>query len=63
MWSSNLSVEITGLDEYVEYRIEVRAFTVKGSGPYTYINCFTEEDGKKFGFFLNLCFKFYLTKC
>lgn len=45
--SSNLSVELTGLDEYVEYRIEVRAFTVKGSGPYTYINCSTEQDGKR----------------
>ena len=46
MSSSSLSLELTGLDEYVEYRLEVRAFTVKGSGPYAYINCITEQDGK-----------------
>lgn len=48
--SSSLSLELTGLDEYVEYRLEVRAFTVKGSGPYAYINCITEQDGKTITF-------------
>ena len=43
---SNQSLELDGLDEYVEYRFEVRAFTIKGEGPFTYINCLTDQDGK-----------------
>ncbi|XP_078350977.1 phosphatidylinositol phosphatase PTPRQ-like isoform X2 [Oculina patagonica] len=42
--SSTLSLELGGLDEYVEYRFEVRAFTIKGAGPFTYINCLTDQD-------------------
>jgi len=44
--SSNLSLELGGLDEYVEYRFEVRAFTIKGAGPFNNINCLTDQDGK-----------------
>lgn len=44
--SSNLSLELGGLDEYAEYRFEVRAFTIKGAGPLTHINCLTDQDGK-----------------
>lgn len=43
---SNMSLVLSGLDEYVEYRFEVRAFTIKGAGPFTYINCLTDQDGK-----------------
>ena len=46
MGSSDLSLELGGLDEYVEYRFEVRAFTIKGVGPFTHINCMTDQDGK-----------------
>lgn len=57
---SDLSLELTDLDEYVEYRIEVRAFTIKGSGPYTHITCLTDEDGKKLANWYFLYFTFYL---
>ena len=43
---SYLSLELGGLDEYVEYRFEVRAFTIKGAGPFSSINCQTDQDGK-----------------
>ena len=32
---SNMSVDLTGLHEYVNYTISVRAFTDVGAGPYT----------------------------
>ena len=32
---SNLSVVLTGLEEYVNYSISVRAFTDVGAGPYS----------------------------
>lgn len=51
---SNLSLELGGLDEYVEYRFEVRAFTIKGAGPFTHINCLTDQDGKAYK--SQLCF-------
>ena len=53
--SSSLSLELDGFDEYVEYRFEVRAFTVKGVGPFTYINCLTDQDGKA----EQICFQNY----
>ena len=33
--TTNLSVNITGLEEYVEYNISVRAYTSVGPGPYS----------------------------
>ena len=32
---SNMSVDLTGLHEYINYTISVRAFTDVGAGPYT----------------------------
>ena len=31
----NMSVDLTGLHEYINYTISVRAFTDVGAGPYT----------------------------
>ena len=40
---------LTGLEEYVEYSIQVRAYTSQGPGPYTdAIYVTTDEDGKAF---------------
>ena len=33
--ATNLSAVITGLQEYVEYNISVRAYTIIGPGPYS----------------------------
>ena len=45
--SSTLMVDLTGLEEYVEYSIRVRAYTSAGAGPYSDImNVITSEDGK-----------------
>ena len=33
--TTNLSINITGLEEYVEYNISVRAYTSVGPGPYS----------------------------
>ena len=33
--TTNLSASITGLEEYVEHNISVRAFTTVGPGPYS----------------------------
>ena len=33
--TTNLSAVITGLQEYVEYNISVRAYTIIGPGPYS----------------------------
>ena len=46
--SSTLTVDLTGLEEYVEYSIRVRAFTSVGAGPYSdVVNVITSEDGKR----------------
>ena len=40
---------LSGLQEYVQYNISVRALTVVGPGPYsTPITVITDEDGKYF---------------
>ena len=45
--SSTFAVDLTGLEEYVEYSIRVRAYTSAGAGPYSDImNVITSEDGK-----------------
>ena len=42
----DLSVTITGLEEYVEYNISVRAYTSVGPGPYSDpVTVRTSEDG------------------
>ena len=44
---ANMSVVLTGLEEYVIYTVRVRAYTVIGAGPFSSIvNKFTLEDGK-----------------
>ena len=46
--SSTLTVDLTGLEEYVEYSIRVRAYTSVGAGPYSdVVNVITSEDGKR----------------
>ena len=47
MNSSNLSAVVTGLEEFVEYNISVRAYTSVGAGPFSpaVINR-TFEDGR-----------------
>ena len=45
--SSTLTVVLTGLEEYVEYSIRVRAYTSVGAGPYSDVVIErTQEDGK-----------------
>ena len=45
--SSTFMVDLTGLEEYVEYSIRVRAYTSVGAGPYSdVVNVITSEDGK-----------------
>ena len=45
--TTNLSANITALQEYVEYNISVRAYTSVGSGPYSDpVTQRTIEDGK-----------------
>ena len=42
---------LTGLEEHVEYSIQVRAYTSQGPGPYSNaIYVTTDEDGKYFSF-------------
>ena len=44
---ANMSVVLTGLEEYVSYTVRVRAYTVIGAGRFSSIvNKFTLEDGK-----------------
>ena len=46
--SSSLDVDLTGLEEYVEYTISVRAYTSAGPGPYSLgIVEITLTDGKR----------------
>ena len=45
--TSNLSVNLTDLQEYVNYNITVRAYTVIGAGPYSDpVTILTLEDSK-----------------
>ena len=45
--TNNLSIILSGLEEYVEYNISVRAYTSVGPGPYSVmIVASTVEDGK-----------------
>ena len=44
--SSTLMVDLTGLEEYVEYSIRVRAYTSVGAGPYSDVVMErTQQDG------------------
>ncbi len=45
--ASNRSLNLTGLQEYVEYNISVRAYTSVGAGPYSNdVTVRTHENGK-----------------
>ena len=45
--SSTFMVDLTGLEEYVEYSIRVRAYTSVGAGPYSDVVMeTTQQDGK-----------------
>ena len=45
--SSLMMVNLTGLEEFTEYFIRVRAFTIHGPGPYSNaVSVSTLEDGK-----------------
>ena len=45
--SSAMTAVLTGLQEFVDYNISVRAYTSAGEGPYsTEITEMTAEDGK-----------------
>ena len=47
MNATNTSVLITGLEEYVEYNISVRAYTTMGAGPFSpAVTERTFEDGE-----------------
>ena len=47
MNTSNNSIVLGGLQEYVEYNISVRAYTIVGPGPFSpAVNNRTFEDGK-----------------
>ena len=44
--STTLMVDLTGLEEYVVYSIQVRAYTSVGAGPYSHVVMeTTQEDG------------------
>ena len=44
--TTNLSILVTGLEEYVNYNISVRAYTSVGPGPYSDpVTARTLEDG------------------
>ena len=46
--SSFMMVNLTGLEEFTEYFIRVRAFTIHGPGPYSReVSASTLEDGKR----------------
>ena len=47
--STTLMVDLTGLEEYVEYNIRVRAYTSVGAGPYSVlVTVTTNEDCKNY---------------
>ncbi len=46
--SAVLEITLTGLEEYVEYNVSLRAYTAVGSGPFSpEITLLTPEDGKQ----------------
>ena len=46
MNTSNTSIVLGGLQEYVEYTITVRAYTIVGPGPFSpAVNYWTAENG------------------
>ena len=48
MNTTNTSTTLSGLEEFVEYNISVRAYTSEGPGPYSEeISVITLEDGMK----------------
>ena len=49
---------LTGLKEFVDYKISVVAFTVKGYGPPSIIVVRTDEDSKSNIVFFFLCLKY-----
>ena len=66
--ASMLNTILTGLEEYVDYNITVRAYTSEGPGPYSDspITERTMEDGIKTCFllmFYSKCFYLYRTRC
>ena len=55
MNGENMEVDLTGLEEYVEYDVTVNAHTVIGAGPYsTLVTSRTLEDGIYFPFTHNV---------
>ena len=51
--STTLMVDLTGLEEDVEYAIQVRAYTSVGAGPYSDVVMeTTQEDGMCYLFFV-----------
>ncbi len=53
--TTNMSVTLSGLQEYVEYNISVRAYTSVGPGPYSVgIVMTTFEDGE-LTVYVNIC--------
>ena len=60
--TTDLSVNITGLEEYVEYNISVRAFTSVGPGPYSDpVTERTLEDGMYFTLYFPCGIIVYIT--
>ena len=59
--TTNLSVNITGLEEYVEYNISVRAYTSVGPGPYSDpVTERTLEDGMNLPYLFSMQGKVYI---
>ena len=55
VFGSDLSVSLVGLQEYVNYSIQVRAYTSEGPGPYsTPVIQLTLEDSKSWNNYLCL---------
>ena len=51
--ASNLTKNVTGLDEFTEYEFQVLAFTSTGDGPKSpVVVAKTKEDGKRYATFL-----------
>ncbi len=58
--ASHRSLNITGLQEYVEYNISVRAYTSVGAGPFsTTVTGRTSEDGKMELIHYSLLIRYY----
>lgn len=56
--ASIFSVNLTGLEEYVEYAIRVRAYTIVGAGPYSNTTLVaTNEDGELYMKFMTCPWK------